>query len=185
MSFEGKKDNERVETENVDASDVGDMNEMMEGIDHDDDADEADDDVDEVDETRSYNDAHDASIALDEDDDITVKTNGDDSSQGGEEDLDEEDDDDEDDVEGTPRSHQVDTTPKSKPNKAAQTLSGNKKGRAPSVSGLSIPFRTIKKAMKLDPDTPIVQNEAAVYVLDHPCAFICVLLTVSTLSAVT
>lgn len=35
-------------------------------------------------------------------------------------------------------------------------------GRTPSVSGLTIPFRTIKKAMKLDPDIPIVQNEAAI-----------------------
>jgi histone H3/H4 len=34
--------------------------------------------------------------------------------------------------------------------------------RTPSVRGLTIPFRTIKKAMKLDPDIPIVQNEAAI-----------------------
>lgn len=34
--------------------------------------------------------------------------------------------------------------------------------RTPSVSGLTIPFRTIKKSMKLDPDIPIVQNEAAI-----------------------
>jgi histone H3/H4 len=34
--------------------------------------------------------------------------------------------------------------------------------RAPSVRGLTIPFRTIKKIMKLDPDIPIVQNEAAI-----------------------
>jgi histone H3/H4 len=34
--------------------------------------------------------------------------------------------------------------------------------RTPSVNGLTIPFRTIKKAMKLDPDIPIVQNEAAI-----------------------
>lgn len=40
--------------------------------------------------------------------------------------------------------------------------SSAKKGRSPSVRGLTIPFRTVKKAMKLDPDTPIVQNEAAV-----------------------
>lgn len=38
----------------------------------------------------------------------------------------------------------------------------SRKGRTPSVKGLSIPFRTVKKAMKLDPDTPIVQNEAAI-----------------------
>lgn len=37
-----------------------------------------------------------------------------------------------------------------------------KKSRSPSVVGLTIPFRTVKKAMKLDPGTPIVQNEAAV-----------------------
>jgi histone H3/H4 len=40
--------------------------------------------------------------------------------------------------------------------------SNQKRGRAPSVAGLTIPFRTIKKAMKLDPDIPIVQNEAAI-----------------------
>ena len=34
--------------------------------------------------------------------------------------------------------------------------------RAPSVRGLTIPFRTIKKSMKIDPDIPIVQNEAAI-----------------------
>mmetsp|Transcript_57906 Transcript_57906/g.64715 ORF Transcript_57906/g.64715 Transcript_57906/m.64715 type:complete len:170 (+) Transcript_57906:108-617(+) len=37
-----------------------------------------------------------------------------------------------------------------------------RKGRAPAVKGLHIPFRTVKKAMKLDPDIPIVQNEAAI-----------------------
>ena len=30
------------------------------------------------------------------------------------------------------------------------------------VRDLTIPFRTVKKAMKLDPDIPIVQNEAAI-----------------------
>jgi histone H3/H4 len=44
------------------------------------------------------------------------------------------------------------------------TASANKKSRIPAVSGLTIPFRTVKKAMKLDPDIPIVQNEAAVMV---------------------
>eukprot|EP00429_Kryptoperidinium_foliaceum_P002200 CAMPEP_0176007270 /NCGR_PEP_ID=MMETSP0120_2-20121206/3146_1 /TAXON_ID=160619 /ORGANISM="Kryptoperidinium foliaceum, Strain CCMP 1326" /LENGTH=198 /DNA_ID=CAMNT_0017340025 /DNA_START=70 /DNA_END=666 /DNA_ORIENTATION=- len=37
-----------------------------------------------------------------------------------------------------------------------------RRGRAPAVKGLTIPFRTVKKAMKLDPDIPIVQNEAAI-----------------------
>jgi len=41
-------------------------------------------------------------------------------------------------------------------------LGGSRKGRAPAVSGLTIPFRTVKKVMKLDPDIPIVQNEAAI-----------------------
>ena len=41
-------------------------------------------------------------------------------------------------------------------------LGGSRKGRAPAVRGLTIPFRTVKKAMKLDPDIPIVQNEAAI-----------------------
>ena len=40
--------------------------------------------------------------------------------------------------------------------------SGTTVCRTPSVHGLTIPFRTIKKAMKLDPDIPIVQNEAAI-----------------------
>jgi histone H3/H4 len=42
------------------------------------------------------------------------------------------------------------------------TPSSARKGRAPAVQGLTIPFRTVKKAMKLDPDIPIVQNEAAI-----------------------
>jgi histone H3/H4 len=53
-----------------------------------------------------------------------------------------------------------------KPNKKRKGmpagLGGSRKGRAPAVSGLTIPFRTVKKAMKLDPDIPIVQNEAAI-----------------------
>ena len=57
------------------------------------------------------------------------------------------------------------TTPrsgKSKSPKKAAAGSSAKKGRTPSVQGLAIPFRTIKKSMKLDPDIPIVQNEAAI-----------------------
>lgn len=53
-----------------------------------------------------------------------------------------------------------DSSGKSKPKKAA--ASSAKKSRTPSVQGLTIPFRTIKKSMKLDPDIPIVQNEAAI-----------------------
>lgn len=47
------------------------------------------------------------------------------------------------------------------PSRSSAGDSSTKK-RAPSVKGLTIPFRTVKKAMKLDPDIPIVQNEAAI-----------------------
>jgi histone H3/H4 len=54
-------------------------------------------------------------------------------------------------------------TPKKRsPARASATGSTAKKSRTPSVKGLTIPFRTVKKAMKLDPDIPIVQNEAAI-----------------------
>lgn len=53
-------------------------------------------------------------------------------------------------------------SPKHKEISAKAGASGTKKSRAPSVAGLTIPFRTVKKAMKLDPDIPIVQNEAAI-----------------------
>ena len=58
-------------------------------------------------------------------------------------------------------SSSVVITVKSKAKKAA-TATSAKKGRTPSVQGLTSPFRTIKKSMKLDPDIPIVQNEAAI-----------------------
>jgi len=53
-------------------------------------------------------------------------------------------------------------TPKGKRAVKAAAGSSVKKGRTPSVKGLTIPFRTVKKAMKLEPETPIVQNEAAI-----------------------
>ena len=81
-----------------------------------------------------------------------------------------EDDDDLDDEVETVRSEEasVETSSKAKltpSSKAAprKSIGGSgRKGRAPSVKGLTIPFRTVKKAMKLDPNTPIVQNEAAI-----------------------
>ena len=58
---------------------------------------------------------------------------------------------------------------KSKDASVASTLSKTKttpvKGGSSIKKGvrdLTIPFRTVKKAMKLDPDIPIVQNEAAI-----------------------
>lgn len=38
------------------------------------------------------------------------------------------------------------------------------KGRSPAVRGLTIPFRAVKRIMKLDPDIGTVQNEAAILV---------------------
>lgn len=66
-------------------------------------------------------------------------------------------------------------TPRSKKSGKPSKGSGAGAGRTPtgttvtapstsSVTGLSIPYRTIKKAMKLDPDILIVQNEAALVV---------------------
>lgn len=66
----------------------------------------------------------------------------------------EEDDDDE-------VSEDDSTTPTKTPPQEEPRPTTKPKGRTPSVAGLEIPFRTVKKAMKLDPDIPIVQNEAA------------------------
>lgn len=65
---------------------------------------------------------------------------------------------------GTPATSEGGDSQKTK-HKKSSPISASKsgrKGRTPSVAGLTIPFRTVKKAMKLDPDTPIVQNEAAI-----------------------
>lgn len=64
---------------------------------------------------------------------------------------------------GTPvTSDGRDTQKKHKKSFPVSASKSGRKGRTPSVAGLTIPFRTVKKAMKLDPDTPIVQNEAAI-----------------------
>jgi histone H3/H4 len=39
---------------------------------------------------------------------------------------------------------------------------GSRKGRTPAVKGLTIPFRAVKRTMKMDPDIGTVQNEAAI-----------------------
>lgn len=39
---------------------------------------------------------------------------------------------------------------------------GSRKGRTPAVQGLTIPFRAVKRTMKMDPDIGTVQNEAAI-----------------------
>eukprot|EP00535_Pseudo-nitzschia_heimii_P000395 CAMPEP_0197187358 /NCGR_PEP_ID=MMETSP1423-20130617/15745_1 /TAXON_ID=476441 /ORGANISM="Pseudo-nitzschia heimii, Strain UNC1101" /LENGTH=234 /DNA_ID=CAMNT_0042638915 /DNA_START=66 /DNA_END=767 /DNA_ORIENTATION=+ len=63
----------------------------------------------------------------------------------------------------TARSSSVAEAPPPKKKRGKPQIPASaRKGRAPAVKGLNIPFRTVKKAMKLDPDIPIVQNEAAI-----------------------
>jgi histone H3/H4 len=64
---------------------------------------------------------------------------------------------------GTPTTSEGgDSHKKHKKSSPVSASKSGRRGRTPSVAGLTIPFRTVKKAMKLDPDTPIVQNEAAI-----------------------
>ncbi|GAX14972.1 hypothetical protein FisN_12Lh330 [Fistulifera solaris] len=64
---------------------------------------------------------------------------------------------------GTPATSEGgDSHEKHKKSSPVSASKSGRRGRTPSVAGLTIPFRTVKKAMKLDPDTPIVQNEAAI-----------------------
>jgi histone H3/H4 len=88
----------------------------------------------------------------DDEDDITVKSTGTDDEMAST---------------SSPKPPKSVSTPENKsgkrsPRRSSVTGSSAKKGRTPSVAGLTIPFRTVKKAMKLDPDIPIVQNEAAI-----------------------
>jgi histone H3/H4 len=108
--------------------------------------------------------------------------------------LDDDDDDDEDDDESMAHDHDDETTEKSvltyddksvlttesqemtpRKEKSSSRKSTHKhashrrspcakKGRSPAVRGLTIPFRAVKRIMKLDPDIATVQNEAAVLV---------------------
>ena len=77
-----------------------------------------------------------------------------------------DDEEEEDEQEGKQESvAEVTVSPDPPPKKKRgkpQIPASARKGRAPAVKGLNIPFRTVKKAMKLDPDIPIVQNEAAI-----------------------
>jgi hypothetical protein len=145
MSSEEERVLQKGETEESDASDAGDAVDLLKDGEEQEDEDD-DDDVDE--NSTSLNNTHDKSMDLEDVDDISVKSNGDsDASSQDEEDIAEEDDDedDDDDNDDGPRS-EIDSTPKNKPIKAGRTFSSNKKGRVPSVAGLTIPFRTVKKA---------------------------------------
>ena len=63
--------------------------------------------------------------------------------------------------EGSIKSSATDNTATKKPSPKQPTKPPTPK-RVASVADLWIPFRTIKKAMKLEPDVPLVQNEAAI-----------------------
>jgi histone H3/H4 len=97
----------------------------------------------------------------DEDSDVGVTTVGSSKIEPDSLDLDDTKGDDEEDSEdeGSIKSSATDHTPAKKNSKRSRASAAK---RIPSVAGLTIPFRTVKKAMKLDPDTPIVQNEAAI-----------------------
>jgi histone H3/H4 len=66
--------------------------------------------------------------------------------------------DDEDDA-TTIKSEADETSIASKRKRATPK---GKKGRSPAVKGLTIPFRNVKRTMKLDPDIATVQQEAAI-----------------------
>jgi len=121
--------------------------------DEDDDESLGDDQTENPDEDEE--DPTETNVDDDEDDEISVKSHATDAASTTKEEA--------VDTKSPGRHHQPPKkeTSKSKPKKAAATTP-TKKGRAPSVKGLVIPFRTIKKSMKLDPDIPIVQNEAAI-----------------------
>jgi len=91
---------------------------------------------------------------VEEEDEITVKSHGTQGTHATEEDG----------ASTASRAKSTKSTPASgkRTTRKSSLGSGAKKGRTPSVAGLTIPFRTVKKAMKLDPDIPIVQNEAAI-----------------------
>lgn len=144
-------------------------------------------DEDELQDTGS-NLEQDEDSNQEEEEDLDSKQHANDEGSVGEEDeslmetderADDTDNVDEEDDELTVKSEMADdevsTTSKSKASVASSSATPRKKrtpskagsgsgrkGRTPSVAGLTIPFRTVKKAMKLDPDIPIVQNEAAI-----------------------
>ena len=107
---------------------------------------------DHVDDDESIGEDHTMGTEnVEEEDEITIKSHGTHATE-------------EDGASTASRQKSPKSTPASgKRTKRKSSLgSSAKKGRTPSVAGLTIPFRTVKKAMKLDPDIPIVQNEAAI-----------------------
>lgn len=68
------------------------------------------------------------------------------------------------DDDGASQASSAKTPTKGSTGRTRRATAASKRSRPPSVAGLEIPFRTVKKAMKLDPDVPIVQTEAALMV---------------------
>ena len=122
----------------------------------------------------------------DEEEEVVAAVEEDDNDDDAEEDDDNDDDDDDDDDDGamtvkselTADDEKAATAAAGKmTSKGAATLSSSKKrrrsnssappaalkkGRTPAVQGITIPFRSIKRTMKLDPIIGTVQNEAAI-----------------------
>jgi histone H3/H4 len=127
--------------------------------------------ADEGDEDEDFQDAMYRHDAGDDEEDDEKNDDEDDESLEDHTDLPEDEEDEllsaksqntEEDLTSV-ASRKTDGTPDTKDKaRKASASSSAKKGRTPSVAGLTIPFRTVKKAMKLDPDIPIVQNEAAI-----------------------
>ena len=63
---------------------------------------------------------------------------------------------------GTPSSTTKSSGGSSKKRRRSGPPPGSRKGRSPAVPDLTIPFRAIKRTMKLDGDIATVQNEAAI-----------------------
>jgi len=72
-----------------------------------------------------------------------------------------EDDDEVTTVKSEPAEDEASIASK-KPAKKHSSPPKHKKGRSPAVKGLTIPFRNVKRTMKLDPDIATVQQEAAI-----------------------
>lgn len=117
-----------------------DEHDLDDDDDDDDDEAEVDSRTEELNRTEDDNDSVTDGDETDDDDDRTAKSNV---------------------------SEEAEKQPNAEPSppkrgRKRRFINVSRKGRTPSVKGLTIPFRTVKKAMKLDPDTPIVQNEGAI-----------------------
>ena len=95
--------------------------------------------------------------AHDKDDD-----DDDDDTAEGQADVESMTPDDDDDDATTIKSEADEASIASAKPKKATPKGKKKKSRSPAVKGLTIPFRNVKRTMKLDPDIATVQQEAAI-----------------------